>query len=82
MAFTFFTPSRSEILAVACPTCGAEPGEPCRRADGKTHAPRISRTRAVLSRLRTAQRDAGERKADDKAKRVARDWLRPLRLPD
>jgi hypothetical protein len=70
MKHTFTHPSRAEILAVACPTCGAVPGEACRRADGKSHEPRLGVARAALSRQRSALRDTA-------AKRVARDFLRP-----
>ncbi len=73
MTFAFFTPSRVEILAVACPTCGAEPREACRRVDGKTHAPRIAQARARLSQRRRAP----DTKGNAKATRVARDWLKP-----
>ncbi len=66
----FITPSRAQILAVACPVCGANPGEACRRDDGKSHAPRVAQARAALTRQRTNLRDA-------KAMRIARDWLRP-----
>jgi hypothetical protein len=54
----FTQPSRAEILAVGCPACGAVSGEACRRDDGKSHAPRLTKARAVLTRQRTRQRDA------------------------
>ncbi len=70
-SFTLRPASRAEILAVACPTCGAEAGEACRRADGRSDALRLGRARAVRTQQRTALRDA------DKAKRVNMDFLRP-----
>ncbi len=70
MKHTFTTPTRAEVLAVACPICGAVSGEACRRPDAKMHEPRIALARSVLSQRRKAVRDA-------KTKRVAQDWLKP-----
>ncbi len=72
MNSSFTWPSLAEIRAIACPACGAVPSEACRRADGRSDAPRIARARAELTRQRTKLRD------DPKAKRVNRDFLRPL----
>jgi len=71
MAGSFTPPSRSDVLAVACPTCEAVPGEACRRADGRSHEPRLGLARAALMRQHIALRDATN------AKRVARNWLKP-----
>lgn len=73
-----YTPlSRAQTLAVACPTCSAEPGEACRRQDGLVRGPmhveRLSRARAGLTRHRTGLRDAeSQRKL-----RAAREMLKP-----
>lgn len=44
------TPHRDEVTDRSCPTCGATPGEPCRRLDGTvmptlTHPSRSPRRR-------------------------------------
>lgn len=68
--------SRAQHLAVACPTCAAEPGEACRRegaAQGSSHAERLSRARAGLTRQRTGLRDAQRQRK----LRVARELLKP-----
>ncbi len=75
MNSSFNTPSRTEILAVACPKCGAERYEACRRGDGKSDAPRIQLARGVLTRLRKKLQDSAKPAAV--AKRVNRDFLRP-----
>lgn len=72
-----YTPlSRAQTIAVTCPTCAAEPGEACRRdgaAQGSSHAERLARARAGLTRHRTGLRDAeGQRKL-----RVSREFLKP-----
>lgn len=77
MTHRFRPLSRAETIIVACPTCGAKPGEACRRESGSVHATRQAAARATLTRHRTGLRDAQQRKAEEKAKRVNRDWLRP-----
>jgi hypothetical protein len=77
MTHRFRPLSRADAIAVPCPTCGAEPTEPCRRGSGATHKIRQDAARAALTRHRTALRDARRRKGDEKDKRVALDFYQP-----
>ncbi len=73
MTHRYLPLSRAATIAVACPACAAEPGEACRREGGASHAPRLAAARAALTRRRTGLRD----NANETAKRINRDFLRP-----
>lgn len=54
MTLPALTPSRLQVRKVACPTCGAPPGVPCRRKDARgvaaNHAERVAVRQAFLGR--------------------------------